>query len=439
MKTNSKSRDTLPKTSNSDFDKTSDKNTSIEVADIFNEYKTELHKLKLNYDQKKVVQDIINCRTSALGGHTEECDGCGHSEQHYNSCRNRHCPKCQFSAKVKWLEARKKELLPINYFHIVFTLPSQLNTIILQNKSVCYNILFKAASETLKEAALNPKNLGAKIGFFMILHTWGQNLMEHPHIHSIVPAGGLSEDKLSWVSSNDKFYIHVKILSKIFSAKYLKYLEKAYDNGELVFYGKNEHLYDADKFKDLRIKSKEKDWVVYSKKPFGSPEHALNYLGNYTHRIAISNYRIIKLEKGKVYFHYKDYKDDSKKKVMALSGLEFIRRFLLHVLPPKFMKIRHYGIFGNRHKKENLMICRELLEKEKDQNTNLEKDTRKVLAQEIEDEIKNIKISSTKESAMEMMKRVLGIDIQKCPKCKVGNMVAVADIKRKKIKIRSSA
>jgi hypothetical protein len=415
------------------------KKTPIEIADIFNEYKTELHKLNLNYDQKKVVQDIINCRTSALGGHTEECDGCGHSEQQYNSCRNRHCPKCQFSAKIKWLEARRRELLPINYFHIVFTLPSQLNTIILQNKSVCYNILFKAASEALKEAALNPKNLGAKIGFFMILHTWGQNLMEHPHLHSIVPAGGLSKDHLSWVSSNSKFFIHVEILSKIFSAKYLKYLKKAYDNGELVFYGKNEHLYDADNFKDLRIKSKEKDWVVYSKKPFGSPEHALNYLGNYTHRIAISNYRIIKLEKGKVYFHYKDYKDDSKKKVMALSALEFMRRFLLHVLPPKFMKIRHYGIFGNRYKKENLKICLELLKKKNEQEAKVEKTIKKDLTEEIKDEIQNIKINITKESTMEMMKRVLGIDIQKCPKCKIGNMIAVADIKRKRPRFRSSA
>lgn len=379
----------------------------LEVADIFTIYKNRLN--GLSKGQWKVVQDIINCRTATLGGHVLECNKCGHLEQSYNSCRNRHCPKCQTIAKLKWLTNRRSELLPVNYFHLVFTLPSQLNMLILQNKEVLYNLLFKAVSKTLKEVALNPKNLGAQVGFFMILHTWGQNLMDHPHLHVVIPAGGLSIDGKSWVDSKKSYFLPVQVLSSVFRGKYMSLLKKAFKNNKLEFYGEMVKLKDKANFKKLVNTCYDHNWVVYAKRPFGGPKQVLEYLGRYTHRIAISNHRLIKVKDDQVYFRYRDYKDDNNNKVMKLAVEEFMRRFLLHVLPKGFMKIRYYGIFGNKNKKENLELCRELLKSK-------QAEIHDVLF--IEDE-----------STKDLILRVMGIDIELCPLCKKGTMIVISNIK----------
>lgn len=379
----------------------------LEVAQIFRQNPNVFD--NISYDQKKVVQNILNCRTEALGGHTLECNECGHKEQSYNSCRDRHCPKCQSTAKLKWLLKRKEELLPVTYYHLVFTVPWELNTLFLQNKVVLYNLLFKSVSETLKEAALNPDNLGARIGFFMVLHTWGQKLMEHPHIHAVIPGGGLSLDKKSWVDAKENYFLPVKILSSLFRGKFMNKLNNAFCNKKLELHGQIAKLGEKSEFKKLVDTCYQKSWVVYAKKPFGGPEKALEYLGRYTHRIAISNNRIKKIEDGKVHFDYRDYKDQNKNKVLVLSIEEFTRRFLLHVLPKGFVKIRHVGIFSHRFKQENLDLCRELL---KDRSPDQE-DQREFLEK------------STKELILTFM----GIDIEQCPKCKKGTMIKVGEIK----------
>ena len=389
----------------------------IEIADIFYQNKSLLKKLKLSKNQWKVVQALINCRTSALGGHSLECNNCSNVEQSYNSCRNRHCPKCQFSAKVKWLEARTSELLPVNYFHLVFTLPSELNALILQNKRLCYSILFKAASSTIKEVAKNPKNLGAKVGFFMILHTWGQNLKDHPHVHVVTPAGGLALNHKSWISCKKKYFLPVKVLSSVFRGKYLSLLEKAYTKDKLVFLGKLLPFANKNKFKGLLVSSCRKRWVVYSKEPFSGPKRAIKYLSSYTHRIAISNYRIIKIENDKVHFYYKDYADNNNQKILKLDVLEFMRRFLLHVLPSGFMKIRHYGIFGNKYKSINIELSRKFLTKSK--GPNREKVLKKNRNKNVND----------KESTYEIIKRLYKFDITLCKKCNKGKMNPISEIK----------
>lgn len=331
----------------------------VEVGDIFREYGDQLG--KISREQRKVVNAIKNCRTSALGGHITKCNKCEHSEQSYNSCRNRHCPKCQHNKQTEWVEKRVDELLPVDYFHVVFTLPHELNPLMLQNKEVCYKILFKAVSQTLKEVAANPKNLGANIGFFAILHTWGQSLTEHPHIHIVVPSGGLSESKRKWISCKKNYFLPLKILNRVFRAKFLEFLKDSYFSGELEFHGRLQKLSEVSKFLELVSTVREKEWVVYAKPPFSGPKQVLKYLGQYTHRIAISNYRILKVEDEIVHFRYKDYSDDNKKKVMKLHVKEFMRRFLLHVLPRGFVRIRHYGIFGSKYKRRNLERCRILL------------------------------------------------------------------------------
>ena len=389
-------------------------NPRIEIADIFSKHKERLGNLPK--EQWKVVQDIINCRTAALGGHVLECDNCGHLENRYNSCRNRHCPKCQFATKTKWLEDRKKELLPVSYFHLVFTLPAELNTIILQNKRVCYNILFKSASKTLKEVALNQKNLGAHVGFFMVLHTWGQNLMNHPHIHAVVPGGGISPDNDSWIGCKKNYLLPVAILSKVFRGKYLSQLEKAFKKGKLEFHGNIKELKEEEEFKEVLKKSSKHSWVVYAKKPFAGPEQVLGYLGNYTHRIAISNHRIIKVENDNVYFRIRDSGDESKKKIMALDVGEFMRRFLLHVLPARFMKIRHYGFLGNKYKKRNIELCREFIGRQ--------------AGHSLKESSSSDVADNKKESAEELIKRLFDIDIFQCKNCKKGRMVMVGEIKR---------
>ncbi|MHA2497746.1 MAG: IS91 family transposase, partial [Candidatus Hodarchaeales archaeon] len=335
------------------------KRPPFEVADVFRENLDKLE--KLSPQQWKVVNAILSCRTSRMGGHVYECNRCGHRINSYNSCRNRHCPKCQALARAKWLEERMAELLPVEYFHVVFTIPDFLNPLALCNKEVVYAILFRAVKETISESASNPKNLGARIGFLAILHTWGQNLLDHPHIHCVVPGGGLSPDGNKWISSPRGFFIHVKILAKLFRGKFLDYLKKAFGDGKLHFYGKHKQLESQASFQRLLDKAYSKEWVVYAKKPFAGPEQVLKYLGNYTHRIAISNHRIVDIEDGKIIFKWKDYRDGGKRKLMSLQVAEFMRRFLLHVIPKGFVRIRSYGFLSNRNKRKLLATCRELL------------------------------------------------------------------------------
>ena len=328
-------------------------NPEIEVADIFNQYgATYRAKHKLPLQSLKAMSAIENCRTIALGGHIDKCDNCGHESNSYNSCRNRHCPKCQGLAQIKWLEKREQELLPVKYFHLVFTIPSELNRLTLVNQKTMYGILFKAASETILMLAGQKKHLGAKPGIISILHTWGQKLMEHPHVHMLVTGGGISLDEKQWINSKKNFFISVKVLSIVFRGKFLYYLKKAYTSNELKFKGEIEKLKSQELFKQHLDKLYKKQWVVYAKKPFGNAEKVLSYLGRYTHRIAISNHRIKKVENNKVSFQWKDYSDNNKKKIMRITAEEFIRRFLLHVLPSGFFKIRYYGLLSSRNKKK---------------------------------------------------------------------------------------
>ena len=308
----------------------------VEIADIFNQYGQEyISNHNLSIQQLKVIQDITTCRTSQLGGHVETCDHCNHLRISYNSCRNRHCPKCQGLAKEQWIEKRKNDLLPIQYYHIVFTIPDNLNDLALRNKKEIYDLLFKASSDTLKELAEDPKYLKANIGFISILHTWGQNLMDHPHIHCIVTGGGLSLNKEKWISAKKDFFIPVRIISSLFRGKFLYYLKNLYKENKLIFPGKIKNLKNQVEFNQLLNKLYNKSWVVHCKPSFKNPEFVIEYLGRYTNKVAISNYRIIKLENDKVIFRYKDYNDNDKTKYMTLKVFEFIRRFLLHVLPKK--------------------------------------------------------------------------------------------------------
>ena len=268
---------------------------NVEVADIFNRFANQLGPQPKTH--RKVIQDIVNCRTSVLGGHKLRCDDCQYEKQSYNSCRNRHCPKCQFTAKARWIEKRTEDLLECPYFHVVFTLPSELNPLILRNKKISYDILFKAASQTLKQVAENPKHLGAEIGCIGVLHTWGQNLLDHPHIHFIVPGGGLNREKTAWMQCKSNYFLPVQILSRVFRGKVLEFFEKAFNQNELQFMGDIEHLQMFGSFKDLLISCAQKEWVVYSKEPFAGPKQVIAHLGQYTHRIAITNYRLVKIEK----------------------------------------------------------------------------------------------------------------------------------------------
>ena len=346
---------------------------------------------------------IEACRTSLLGGHKDECDTCGHLKISYNSCRNRHCPKCQFLRKEKWIEARAEDLLPIQYFHVVFTIPAELNPLVLSNQKVMYNLLFRSVSETLVALSNDPKHLGARIGFMGILHTWGQNLMVHPHIHCVVTGGGLSPYEDHWVSCRKGFFIPVKVLSALFRGKFLDYLKRSYESEELIFPGIIGHLREPHVFEGFRRQFYHKKWVVYCKPPFNGIEGVLQYLSRYTHRIAISNHRILKLTDGKVSFLWRDYSDGDKEKIMTLDADEFIRRFLLHVLPDRFVKIRHYGLLANRRRKDNIALCRELL-------GSCETET---------------KGKDTPLTWQEHLLKISGVDITKCPVCKKGTMVMV--------------
>jgi hypothetical protein len=305
-------------------------------------------------EERRILRAIASCRTAALGGHVEQCDHCHHQRIAYNSCRNRHCPKCQGLACAKWMADRAKELLNVEYFHVVFTLPDTFNSLVLSNKRVVYNVLFDAATQTLLEVAANPKHLGAKIGFLAILHTWGQNLTLHPHIHCVIPGGGLSPDG-KWITCRKGFFLPVRILSRVFRGKFIDFLRRAWIAGELRGLEK-----DGD-FVRLIDASVKHDWVVYAKPPFGGPEQVLKYLARYTHRIAISNRRLISMNDRTVTFRWKDYAHHNRPCAMTLDGAEFLRRFLMHAVPRGFMRIRHFGLLANRVRSANLSICRQLI------------------------------------------------------------------------------
>lgn len=298
--------------------------------------------------KRRVLTRITACRTSALGGHVQRCTDCDFERVAYNSCRDRHCPKCQAAARGEWLAAREARLLPVRYFHVVFTLPRQIADIALQNKKVLYAILMRSAAETLQQIAQDPKHLGARIGFLSVLHTWGQNLLHHPHVHCVVPGGGLSLDRKRWISSSKSFFLPVKVLSRVFRGKFLEKTRRAFANGELCFQGRLTHLQEPRAFERHLRSTYKTPWVVYAKKPFGGPKQVLRYLARYTHRVAISNQRLVSHQRGRVRFRWKDYRRGNRWRVMTLTAFEFIRRFLLHVLPKGFQRIRHYGFLANR-------------------------------------------------------------------------------------------
>jgi hypothetical protein len=335
-----------------------------EVADVFRRYGDAYraqHGPALSTAQRRVMTAIELCRTAALGGHVEQCDQCGHQRISYCSCRNRHCPKCQSLARAQWLDDRRAELLTTQYFHVVLTLPEEIAAIAHQNKATVYGILFRAAAETLQTIAADPKHLGAEIGFFAVLHTWGQSLGLHPHLHCVVTGGGLSPDGARWISCRPGFFLPVRVLSRLFRRLFLEYLQKAFDAGKLHFFSSLEPLRECRAFRRYLAPLRQAPWVIYAKPPFAGPEQVLEYVGRYTHRVAISNNRLRDIEDGTVRFAWKDYRDDNRQKVMTLAADEFIRRFLLHVLPEGFHRIRYYGFLGNRHRAQKLARCRELL------------------------------------------------------------------------------
>ena len=337
---------------------------AYELAGIFRQHGAAYRAAHpLSRQQLRVMRAIEVCRTAALGSHVEECSQCGHIRISYNSCRNRHCPKCQNRERAKWLESRTADLLPVEYFHVVFTLPEEAARIAFYNPEVIYGLLFRAAAETLLTIAADPKHLGAGIGFFSILHTWGQNLLYHPHLHCVVPGGGLSPDQQRWVSCRPGFFLPVRVLSRLFRRLFLAALDQAFRDGKLRFYGDLEWLSEAAGFTRYLAPLGEREWVVYAKPPFGGPQQALEYLGRYTHRVALSNQRLLGVANGEVTFQWKDYrhKDRHKSRVMTLAAEEFIRRFLMHVLPPGFQRIRHFGWLANRHREQRLALCRQLL------------------------------------------------------------------------------
>ncbi len=309
----------------------------------------------------KVLAAIERCRTARLGGHVDECSGCGYRAISYNSCRNRHCPKCQAQARERWLEARCQELLPTRYVHVVFTLPRRLAPLALQNKKVIYDLLFRTCAETLLEVARSPNYLGAEIGFFGVLHTWNQKLEHHPHVHCVVPAGGLSPDHRRWIQPPYRFFLPVKVLGRVFRGKFVAALRRAFAHGQLGFYGDLRLLAKAKAFTSFLRPLFRQDWMVYSKPPFGGPEHVLRYLGRYTHRVAISNHRLISLDGGQITFHWRDSAHHNQPRRMTLSLEEFLRRFLLHLLPPGFVRIRHFGFLALRKRAALLPQCFRLL------------------------------------------------------------------------------
>ena len=379
----------------------------LELADIFRQagptYRQD-HADALSSGQRRVMRAIETCRTAALGGHVEQCDGCGYQRISFNSCRNRHCPKCQSLVRAQWLQDRKAELLPVEYFHVVFTMPQELAAIAYQNRAVVYDILFRATAETLRTIAADSRHLGAQIGFIAILHTWGQNLMHHPHLHCVVPGGGLSPDGQRWIACRPGFFLPVRVLSRLFRRLFLELLRQAFERQELHFFNTLATLEDPGAFARYLAPVAQAEWVVYAKPPFGGPEHVLEYLGRYTHRVAIANSRLLEFADGTVTFKWKDYRHESRNKVMALDAQEFIRRFLLHVLPSGFQRIRHYGLLANCHSQAKLERCRELL-----QAPALEIPA---IPEELTD-------------YQDRYERLTGVSLRNCPHCGYGQMVCI--------------
>jgi len=337
----------------------------LEVADVLRRYGAayrQTHAGSLSLAQRRVMSAVELCRTAALGGHVEQCDACGHQRIAYNSCRNRHCPRCQSLARAQWLDDRQADLLPVPYFHVVFTVPQEIAAIAYQNKAVVYDILFQATAETLQTIAADPKHLGADIGFIAILHTWGQNLLHHPHLHCVVPGGGLAPDHSRWIACRPGFFLPVRVLSRLFRRLFLERLQRASETGRLRFFNALAPLQHVQAFARYLDGPRRAEWVVYAKEPFGGPQQVLDYLGRYTHRVVISNNRLIDIADGHVTFRWKDYRHESAQRVMQLDAPEFIRRFLLHVLPRGLQRIRHYGFLSNRRRETGLAECRRLLE-----------------------------------------------------------------------------
>lgn len=386
----------------------------FEVADIFNRYGPAFrqdHAGRLSTLQCRVMSAIERCRTAALGGHVEQCDACDHQRIAYNSCRNRHCPKCQSLARATWLEERRAELLPTQYFHVVFTIPQEIAAISYQNKSVLYDILFHAASQTLRTIAADPKHLGAEIGCIAILHSWGQNLLYHPHLHCVVPGGGISPDGTRWIACRPNFFLPVRVLSRLFRRLFLEQLQQAFDAGALQFFTGLAHLSDPSTFAKYLACTKQNEWVVYAKPPFGGPQQVLDYLGRYTHLVAISNNRLLDIDHGKIRFRWKDYRNNSTKSVMSLDADEFIRRFLLHVLPSGLMRIRHYGFLANRHCESKLACCRQLLGGA----------TSVVQSPTIIDPI----TSGGRQDYRDSYEHFTGKSLRTCPRCGHGHMICI--------------
>jgi hypothetical protein len=379
----------------------------FEVGEIFRAFGAkyrEAHGETMPLRQHRAMRAIEACRTAELGGHVEECDACAHVRISYNSCRNRHCPKCQFLEKERWLEKRKQDLLPIRYFHVVFTLPEGLRPIALRNPKALYRLLFKAASQTLLELGRDPKYLGAEIGFTALLHTWTRTLLDHPHLHCIVTGGGLSADGKRWKRSRRRFFLPVRVLSKLFRGKFLSLFKRACRSGAIVFCGEIAALANEASFKRFLRGLYAEQWVVYCKPPFGSASKVLEYLGRYTHRVALSNERIVGMDAGAVTFCYRDAADHNLMKRMTVDAFEFIRRFLLHILPDRFMKIRHYGLLCNRHRAAKLARCKELLAVKDDEPGKAE----------------------TGETWQALLLRITGIDLSVCPVCGKGKMITLA-------------
>ncbi len=364
-----------------------------ELAEVFRQYGQSYRKThRLSTSQQKVLRAIEVCRTQELGGHLKQCDTCGFEHPAYNSCRNRHCPKCQSLAKARWLQKQTAELLPVGYFHLVFTLPHELNRLILAHKKILLALLFNAVSETLLE--FGQRHLGGTVGIIAVLHTWDQKLQDHFHLHCLIPAGALSLDHRRWISARKNFLFPVTALSQVFRAKFLDRLQQAWDKGKIPAANRDTQAQALWK----------KNWVVYAKKPFGSPQTVLDYLGRYTHRVALSNDRILNVQNGQVTFSYRDRRDGDRKKIMTLDAHEFIRRFLLHILPDGFMRIRHFGFLANRAKKQALPQCRKLL----GLNPALP-------------EIPN-------QSTHDLLRELTGTDLSRCPRCQKGTMIVVAEL-----------
>jgi len=387
----------------------------LEVADIFLEsgpaYRAR-HNLPLTH--LKVMSAITACRTKALGGHLQECDSCGAEVPAYNSCRNRFCPKCNWMAKEKWLLKRKNELLPVSYFHVVFTIPDLLNPLVRYNEKALYDVLFKAGSETLLTLGRDTRHLGADIGFMAILHTWGSNLIDHPHLHCVLPCGGLSDDEMEWLwpkksKKNKKFFVHVNIISDLFKKKFLHYLNRAYQKGELKLEGQVAYLQDPAAFNKFKNPLYSKKWVTFCKQPFGGPEHVLGYLSRYTHRVAISNHRLIKVEGGRVYFKWKNYRKGGTLQETSLEVFEFIRRFLLHVLPKGYCKIRYYGLLASRNR-QKLWTAQEILGSSED--------------------VQERKNEESEKSFDEWFLELTGIEPGICPFCKKGRLIRKGELMR---------